>query len=708
MWLLLMTSWMQLILRPVNPLVQQNTDTIYNAWAGGWNSPQFSTIDIDGDGQEELFVYERADDRCMVFKRSQGRWIYLPEADTLFLRRLLSAWVLLRDYDGDGDKDLFTNLNSNIRVLQNIAPPGTPPRWRVAYDTLITAYSPTFSSYLYSGRVDIPAITDVDGDGDVDFLVYEVLGTLIEWHKNQAMELLGRRDTLILKLQSACWGHVFENYDYNTNQFYFVEYQCGPGQRRGNESPAPPFQERVQHAGGTILAIDLNGDGLRDLIVGDDGPPYLIAGLNTGTPQIAHIDVNTAVAPFPAHAPLYMPSFPATYYEDVTGDGKPDLICANNSPLAGEDRRSVWMYENIGRADSPAWAAPVVGWLHNTMLDVGTCAHPTLAELNRDGYPDLIISNESFYTDTGAKARAMLLWGSATGFTLADTNWLNLPQYTLRNPIFAVGDIDGNGRTDLIAGTSTGALWRWEEQSTGSANFTLLTQNFAGISAPPFAAPLLYDYDRDGDLDLIIGGRNGRLSLYRQESGGAFTLITNFLGQIELRDTVSTLLGFARPTLIDINQDGTPELLVGNLTGFLRVYAPQWGNPNAPWLTMADLPYRWGKRASPTAWIYPDSLLLLVGNLRGGVHAFVLGSGTTTLLSAYGYSARPYQLTTETGQIHIHTDHPMEVWLYDLLGRELQTLNGKGRLMIPVPVSGGYLLHLRAGTEHFWEKVWVW
>ncbi|MEN3040777.1 MAG: VCBS repeat-containing protein [Bacteroidia bacterium] len=703
MWVVWTGLWAQIILRPIYLPVSYSGDTLYNAWVGGWNSPQFSTIDIDRDGQIELFVFERLDDRGMLFKHIGGRWVYVPYADTLFPRRLLSGWVLLRDYDGDGDKDIFTNINSNVRVIRNIA----PPYWQVAYDTLRSEYSPGFSSYLYASRIDIPAITDIDGDGDIDMLVYEVLGTLIEWHRNKAFERLGRVDTLIMELQSSCWGHVFEQYDYNTNNFLFVQYYCGAGQRTSEES-LEYNQLRTQHAGGSISAIDLNGDGLKDLIVGDNGPPYLIAGINSGTLQIAHIDTTTAIAPYPMTAPAYLPSFPATYYEDVTSDGKPDLLVANNTPIAGQDRYSVWMYENIGRADSPAWAPPVIGWLHTTMLDVGTSAHPTLADLNRDGHPDLLLSSESFYTDTGAKARAILLWGTSAGFTLADTNWLDLPRYTLRNPIFAAGDINRNGRTDLIMGTSTGALWHWEEQQAGAANFSLVTQNFGGITAPPFAAPLLYDYDEDGDLDLIIGGRNGRLSLYRQESGGSFSLITDFLGRIEMPDTLSPLLGFVRPALLDIDTDGKPELLVGNLTGFLRLYVPDWTAPTAAWSSWVEIPYHGGKRASPTVWQQNDSILLLVGTIRGGVQAFTVSPGLVMGLPPSADSWAPYQLYREGDSWMLKAWVPLEVRRYDLLGRVMEVLalpEGEHRLM--VSQRGIYVLSIRAGMKYFIEKLWI-
>jgi hypothetical protein len=401
-------------------------DTLSNPWSGGLHAPQFSTIDLNGDNQDELVVFDRMDNRLLVFERQGLNWRYRPELSLYFPPFLRPHhWMLLRDYDGDGDKDLFTATptGSNIRVWRNVSPSGSPPLYQLAYDTLKSTYY-SYTTYLYSASIDLPGIIDIDGDGDLDLLVYEVLGTLIEWHRNKAIELLGRRDTLILELASGCWGHVYENYDYTSNQFSFSTYYCGPGQR----------SQRPQHSGGSLLPIQLNGDTLIDLIVGDFGPPFLIAGYNTGTRTIAHIDPATAQSPYPPSAPAIMPDFPAAFYEDVTGDGKPDLLVANNDGLAGTDRHSVWLYPNVGRVDSPAWAPPIIGWLHNTMLDIGTGAHPTFADLNGDGYPDLILSCRQTYQPSGPIPQAWLFLGNAQGFTLADSNWLNLPQYTASSP----------------------------------------------------------------------------------------------------------------------------------------------------------------------------------------------------------------------------------------------------------------------------------
>lgn len=658
-------------------------DTLYNAWAGGLHAPQFSTLDLTADGQPELIVFDRMDNRLLVFEKQGLTWRHRPDLSLYFPR--LYHWMLLRDCDGDGDKDLFTAtaVGSNIRVFRNIHPTGSPPLWQLTYDTLKSTYY-SYTTALYSGAIDIPGITDIDGDGDIDFLVYEVLGTLIEWHRNKAIELLGRPDTLILELTSGCWGHIYENYNYTTNEFSFSTYTCGPGQRH----------LRTQHAGGSLLPIQLNGDTLIDIIVGDFGPPYLIAGYNTGTRTIAHIDPATAQAPYPLFAPAVMSDFPAAYYEDVTGDGKPDLLVANNNGLAGTDRHSVWLYPNVGRVDSPAWAPPIIGWLHNTILDIGTGAHPTFTDLNRDDYPDLILTCRQTYTPTGPTSQAWLFWGSPSGFILADSNWLNLPQFTnLIAPIFTTGDIDGNGRLDLLMGTSTGAIWHWEETSPGAGTFQLLSQSFLSVSSE--AAPLLYDIDNDTDPDLIVGTRNGRLTLFTNQNG-SFQLLTDYLGQIEVRDSVSTLLGFARPAIIP-TPGGAPLLIVGNITGFLRVYQPDWSDPTAAWPSVGDLSVviQPGTFTSPTTWAFPDSTWLAIGLRRGGAALYRLDSSTASLPSPQQAPAPTYLLIrTETG-FYLHTTMPLTLTLLTPLGQTLwETPISQPTFLEKPPNPGLYILRI--------------
>ncbi|MGQ9863102.1 MAG: FG-GAP repeat domain-containing protein [Bacteroidia bacterium] len=658
------------VLVPMRTRVGVGTDTLPNPWVGGFTAPQFSSVDMDGDGIDELFVFDRMDNSVSFFKRQGNQWHYLAQAETLCPPQL-SQWALLQDINHDNTPELFTNQNSNIRVYKGERQAGKI-FWRRWIDTLYSTYY-GYRTPLYCSLLDIPGFADIDGDGDMDILVYEILGALIEWHKNKAQELLGHPDTLILELQSACWGHVYEDYDPTTNQFTFNYYTCGTGQRRDSLS-------RTQHSGGTLCPLDLNGDGLIDILVGDYGPPNIIAGINTGTPQIAHI--GSWDGSFPSYdVPIQIDYFPATFYVDATADGIPDLIAAPNTTSAVEDRKGIWLYENIARADSPHFVLREKGFLQNTQLDIGTAAAPTLCDLNRDTIPDLIFAG-NYYTPSGAKARAQLYYGSMQGGTwhliLADSNWLHLDTTQILHPVFTVADVDGDARWELLMGTDQGNLWLWKENPDGT--FSLVTSTFENINVQALAAPLWSDVDGDGDYDLLIGRRDGRISFYRKDPP-SYTLVTDFLGQIRLTDTLNTLVGNTRPAWADISRDGTPELLVGNLTGYLRAYQPDFSQPTAPWLTLVSLPYA-TKWASPTTYKQADSLLLVVGTHRGGAKGFYMqGNPMSALLPdvAFSWEYTPYGM-------HLITSQPLTLTIYTPQGVCIQTYTlSPGDHNVPLP-----------------------
>lgn len=71
--------------------------------------------------------------------------------------------------------------------------------------------SPTPSMVnLYVSSIDIPAIEDVDGDGDLDIITFSILGSQVEYHKNLSMERYGDCDSLDYELRNKCWGFFTE------------------------------------------------------------------------------------------------------------------------------------------------------------------------------------------------------------------------------------------------------------------------------------------------------------------------------------------------------------------------------------------------------------------------------------------------------------------------------------------------------------------
>jgi hypothetical protein len=222
-------------------------------------------------------------------------------------------------------------------------------------------------------------------------------------------------------------------------------------------------------------------------------------------------------------------------------------------------------------------------FLQNEMIEHGTAASPHIVDLNNDGLLDLIVSNFYAYKATNLK-ESRLAYYQNTGtignpkFTFVDVNFLNLAQSNLGLRLFpSFGDLNGDGKTDMMIGLENGSLAYYQNTSTGSnPTFAAPILNFAdqlgtAISTGQYASPQLFDLNNDGKLDLILGKKTGEL-MYFENTGSlsnpSFTLINSELGLV---DTDSlTPDGYSVPHFFRF-QD-TTYLLLGAHDGAIHFY----------------------------------------------------------------------------------------------------------------------------------------
>jgi hypothetical protein len=145
--------------------VEANGKTLALPWAGGLNSVQVNTMDLNGDNQQDLVLFDRTADKILTYLNQSNQYVYTPDYEELFPTGV-TQWLLLRDYNCDGKKDIFTSDPFGIIVYVNITKPGEQLKWR--------SFNPGFPLLTkgFTGNVnlkvnesDIPAIDDVDGDG---------------------------------------------------------------------------------------------------------------------------------------------------------------------------------------------------------------------------------------------------------------------------------------------------------------------------------------------------------------------------------------------------------------------------------------------------------------------------------------------------------------------------------------------------------------
>lgn len=516
-----------------------STDSLVNGFAGGLNNPQLSTLDINGDGATDLIIFDREGSRWLPFERVNGRWKFRPNWATHF--PAVSNWVVFADYSCDGLPDLFCSVVNGVGVYSASRVNGFLQfTWALPGTYLLSTYSSgTNPINLLVSSTDVPAIRDVDGDGMVDILTFGQQASAVEFHRN--MSNCG----LTFERVDACWGDFLEN---NLTNAITIDACTG--------SVANPTTEGLLHSGSTILAMDLTGNGLLDILLGDVSFATAVAGYNVGTPAVANIESQDSTWPS-AHIPVNLPVYPMFSAVDANLDGLPDIAVSPTMPTGISDT-CVWLYENTGTANAPQWTLVDSSFLQGTMYEAGRYAVPELVDLNTDGLLDLLVGT----------SRGIEYWKNVGSASYPD--WQRSPlsvsgsaALTLKAEWCAptAADLNGDGLYDLLIGRSDGKLAFWANTGTFfNPAFTGQTSaNYQSIDVGQFATPELADLDGDGDMDLLVGNELGKVA-YFENSNGAFTLVTETFGAIDA-DFRGTSSGRAIPRYV--NLDGRGFLALG-------------------------------------------------------------------------------------------------------------------------------------------------
>ena len=291
----------------------------------------------------------------------------------------MQGWVLTADYNLDGKFDIFTAHQDGILVYTNVSDPANG----LAFE-LFQGPNPIRSTIPGSNQqiievleIDIPVIVDMDNDGDLDILAFNTLGTLIDYHKNLSIETFGHSDSLTFILEESCWGHIMEDdVDFTISTGVF----CKNGVVSGGGG---------LHAGSSMLALDMDGDGDKELALGDIGSSGMLLLTNGGDQD--HADVSAVSSSFPASNVINLDIFPAAYHLDLNNDGVRDLIISPNSPLNAENVSVGWYYSNNGNDSVPSFSFFRDNLFVDEMVDVGTNSSPYLFDYDQDGKTDLLI-----------------------------------------------------------------------------------------------------------------------------------------------------------------------------------------------------------------------------------------------------------------------------------------------------------------------------
>ena len=552
---------------------------------GGFNIPRPQLVDIDADGDLDLFVQEYSDE-IMFFEQvgTPGEPRYLWRTDK-FGDLDVGEWYHFADIDGDNDYDLLAEERfSLIRMWRNEGGQGEP-----AFTLVTEKILDSRGEVIFSDRQNIPKVGDIDCDRRLDLLLGRLEGTITRYEASgqdengaprfrhvtdrfQGIEIIGQVLGASPGIGRDDDGQVVGASPGIGRDDDGQVLGASPGIGRDDDGLGARRPSR--HGANTMALEDIDGDGDLDLFWGDFFEPGLLFIENTGSCSTPSL--RSEPEPFPVGEPVRTSGYNAPAFGDLDGDGDNDLLMGVLGGAYNPNNTTIDNFYHLEQTAPGAFTVRTTRYL--TSIDVGSESFPAFADTDGDGDLDLYLGNKIEPGDTQA---GRLFYFENTG-TSTEPRLRFRGEMEQFNAAYhyapAFGDLDGDGDLDILMGT-----WRDElalvinEGSSTDPRWTVANPAIVKITRGRNATPALGDVDADGDLDLFIGESSGDLNFYRNvgtRESPSFELVSDkYLGIDAGRRSA--------PALADVDGDGDLDLVLGSEANGLLFYRNN-GSPESP------------------------------------------------------------------------------------------------------------------------------
>ncbi len=293
------------------------------------------------------------------------------------------------------------------------------------------------------------------------------------------------------------------------------------------------FAAKADFAAGSdpasVAVGDFDGDGKADMVCANLSSNTLSVFRNTGSSGnisfAAKVDYPTGVGPV------------NVVIGDLNGDGKPDVVVANNSSA------SISIYKNTSVSGAISFAPKIdyTGGSRTNSIAVG--------DLDGDGKPDLAVANTLF--------PALLIFkNTSVSGTISFNAGLDLfiGNYTR----IAISDLDGDGKPDLVGTDGGSGLSAHRNTSaSGTISFAAVVNFTTGNNNSTVS---IGDVDGDGKCDLAVATGASGVSVLRN---------TSVIGAVSFAGKADFAAGLNPRDLAmgDLDGDGKPDLAIANSNG---------------------------------------------------------------------------------------------------------------------------------------------